>query len=262
MNSLSVHEFGQSNSENTVVLLSSIATTHDAWANQIPVLEEDFRVLTVDHRGHGGSEVARVAPGSTTVQQLCDDIVHALDAHGVNRFTVVGLSLGGALAQWLAANSGRVDRAVFSSTATYLGGEEKWSERTGTARSKGMEAMADGFLENWFTAGFRSEHPEEVERVREMICGIDAEGYAQNGDALAGWDFEDQLGKITCPVLTIAGAEDPSTTPAELEKIARGVSGPVESVVIDPGSHQVAIENPEEFNRALTQFLRDASATL
>lgn len=254
MTTLAVHEFGNPQGE-TVVLLSSIATTHEAWDKIIPALEEDYRVVTVDHRGHGASEVAPIAPGSATVKDLCDDILHALDAAGVNRFTVVGLSLGGALAQYLAATSGRVEKAAFCCTATYLGGEEKWSERTITAREKGMDAMADGFVENWFTEGYREEQPEEVRRIRDMAAGIDAEGYAQCGDALAGWGFADELEKITCPVLTVAGAQDPGTPPAELAKIAEGVSGPVESHVIDPGSHQVAVERPEEFIRVLTQFL-------
>lgn len=256
MTNLSVNEYGLPDAERTVVLLSSIATTHEAWSKQIPVLAEHFRVITVDHRGHGTSEVARVEPGSTTVKLLGDDILHALDAAGVNRFAVVGLSLGGALAQWLAANSGRVERAVFASTATFLGGEEKWSERTATARSEGMEAMADGFMGNWFTDAYREAEPEEVRRIRDMAAGVDAEGYAQNGDALAGWDFDEELSKITCPVLTIAGAQDPSTGPEALTNIASGVAGPVESVVIDPGSHQVAVENPGDFNRALLAFLR------
>lgn len=255
MTTLAVNEFGNPQGE-TVVLLSSIATTHQAWSHVIPALEDDFRVITVDHRGHGASETAPVEPGSTTVEDLCNDILQALDSVGVDRFAIVGLSLGGALAQWLAANSGRVTKAVFCSTATFLGGEEKWSERTETARTKGMEAMADGFMENWFTEAYREEHPDKVRRIRDMSAGIDAEGYAQNGDALAKWDFADQLSSITCPVLTIAGAQDPSTGPEQLAQIAAGVSGPVSSEVIDPGSHQVAVENPDEFNRVLTRFLR------
>ena len=87
-----------------------------------------------------------------------------------------------------------------------------------------------------------------------MILRIDAEGYAQNGDALAGWDFADQLGKITCPVLTVAGKDDAGTGPEQLAEIAAGVSGPVQSAVID-GSHQVAVENPEAFNRVVKGFL-------
>lgn len=263
MTNLEVHEFGQRGaSVETVVLLSSIATTHEAWNEVIAALETDYRVITVDHRGHGASEVARVAPGSTTVEELCNDVIQALDSVGVDRFSIVGLSLGGALAQWIAAFSGRVDKAVFCSTATYLGGEERWSERTAKARGEGMALLADAFVDNWFTPSFIDKRPDEVRRIRDMAAGVDPEGYAQNGDALAGWDFKGELEAITCPVLTIAGAQDPSTGPDALAEIAAGVRGPVESAAIDPGSHQVAVESPEEFNRVLRKFLAGASASL
>lgn len=256
MTHLHVTEHGptEGTPDQTVVLLSSIATTHETWNALIPELAKRFRVVTVDHRGHGQSETAPVAPGSTTVEDLCQDITQALDSVGVNRFHIVGLSLGGALAQWLAAYSGRVEKAVFCATATFLGGEERWTERTTIAREQGMGALADAFIEAWFTEGFRASHPVKVNEVREMILRIDAEGYAQNGDALAGWDFADQLGKITCPVLTVAGKDDAGTGPEQLAEIAAGVSGPVQSAVID-GSHQVAVENPEAFNRVVKGFL-------
>lgn len=253
MTHLHTEEFGNRDAAHTVVLLSSIATTHEAWKKQIPVLADTYRVITVDHRGHGESDTPARSPED--VATLGRDVLAALDEAGVDRFYVVGLSLGGAIAQWLAAHSGRVDKAVFCSTATFLGGEEKWKEKTSTARTDGTVALAGSMMENWFTDTFRQAHADEVRWVQAMVEGVDGEGYAQNGDALATWDFESELGKITCPVLTIAGASDPSTTPEELAKIAAGVSGEVESVVIDPGSHQVAIENPEAFNRALTRFL-------
>ena len=161
-------------------------------------------MITVDHRGHGGSDTPDVQPGTATVEQLAGDILAALDGAGVERFHIVGLSLGGAFAQWIAAHTDRVDKAVFACTATYLGGEEKWSERTRIARTQGMEAMTDGFLENWFTQDFRDANPETIKQVRDMVCSIDAEGYAQNGDALAKWDFASELRKITCPVLTLS----------------------------------------------------------
>ena len=123
MTNLHVEQHGRDSHPSTVVLLSSIGTTGDAWAKQIPVLAHDHRVITVDHRGHGGSETPNCPPGTVTVQQLAEDILAALDAIGVARFHLVGLSLGGALAQWIAANTNRVDKAVFACTATYLGGD-------------------------------------------------------------------------------------------------------------------------------------------
>ncbi|AWB84528.1 alpha/beta fold hydrolase [Corynebacterium liangguodongii] len=242
-------------SPRTVVLLSSIATTLETWRNQAPALAETHRVIALDHLGHGRSPRSQAAPGETTVDDLAANVLATLDGLGVERFSLVGLSLGGALAQYLAATSPRVERAVFCSTAAFLGGPQRWVERTNIARSEGMAALADDMVANWFTATYRAEHPDIVSWVREMIRGIDAEGFAQNGDALAGWDFASRLGEITCPVLTIAGAGDPSTGPEQLAEIASGVAGPVESVVVTPGSHQLALENPEPCTAALVEFL-------
>lgn len=239
----------------TVVLLSSIATTHETWKEQIPALAENYRVIALDHLGHGGSPRSQAAPGETTIDDLARNVLATLDSLGVDTFTVVGLSLGGALAQYLAATSPRVERAVFCATAAFLGGEERWRERTTIAREKGMQELADGMVANWFTETYRIENAAEVERVRDMIRGIDPEGFAQNGDALAGWDFASRLPEIICPVLTIAGADDPSTGPEQLAEIARGVYGAVESVVVTPGSHQVALESPDQVNAALLEFL-------
>ena len=81
MTHLHVTEHGptEGTPDQTVVLLSSIATTHETWNALIPELAKRFRVVTVDHRGHGQSETAPVAPGSTTVEDLCQDITQALD---------------------------------------------------------------------------------------------------------------------------------------------------------------------------------------
>ncbi len=249
-------EFGDPSRGDVVVLLGSIATTHEIWEKQIPALARDHRVIALDHLGHGRSPRSGAAPGETTIDDLASAVLSTLDGLGVERFTVVGLSLGGALAQYLAATSPRVERAVICATATFLGGEERWRERTAIAREQGVQALADGMVENWFTGPFRAAHPDDVERVRQMILGIDPEGFAQNGDALATWDFAARLPEITVPVLTVAGKDDPSTGPDELQKIAAGVSGPVDSVVLEPGSHQVAVENPGEFNEVLLEFLR------
>lgn len=240
MTLLHTQEFGTPDGE-AVVLLSSIATTSEAWSEVIPALS-GYRVITVDHRGHGGSGVPSERP--TEVGTLGRDVLAALDELGVERFSVVGVSLGGAIAQWLAANSGCVDKAVFAATATFLGGEEAWEQKINTALHDGTSGLTPTLMGNWFTESFRAEHPDAVQRVADMIDSVDDEGYAHNGTALATWDFAGELGKITCPVLTIAGASDPTCPPEKLAEIAEGVAGPSQSVVVDPAAHQVAIEKP------------------
>lgn len=247
---------GNESSEKTVVLLPSIGTTHEAWEPQLPALEDDFRVVRIDHRGHGGSPTPAVDLGMTTVDDLASDVLETLMSLGIEKCAVVGLSMGGAVAQYLAATSDRVERAVFCSTATFLGGAGKWLERSDTARNDGMGSIVDPTVDNWFTDGFKEEHPEIVDKFKAMVGSVDPEAYAQCGDALAKWGFDERLQEITVPVLTIAGAQDPSTGPDKLREIAEGVTGPTTQIVIDPGSHQVGAEQPGMFNEAVVEFLK------
>lgn len=240
----------------TVVLLPSIGTTVEAWAPTIEALSPDYTVIAIDHRGHGESPTPAVDLGMTTVDDLAADVLETLNSLEVDHFTIVGLSMGGAIAQYLAATSDRVDAAVFASTATFLGGAGKWQERSATARGEGMGPIVDPTVDNWFTDGFKQDHPEVVQKFKDMVGSVDPEAYAQCGDALAKWGFEERLQLISCPVLTIAGADDPSTGPDQLKEIANGVTGPTTTVVIESASHQVANEQPEEFNEALLSFLK------
>lgn len=247
---------GNESSDRTVVLLPSIGTTHKAWDRQLPALEEEFTVVRIDHRGHGGSPVPAVNLGMTTVDDLAGDVVETLNSLGTKSCAIVGLSMGGAIAQYLAAASDLVERAVFAATATFLGGPGKWQERSDTARTSGMSSIVDPTVDNWFTEDFKNAHPEIIDEFKEMVGSVDPEAYAQCGDALAKWGFDERLQEITVPVLTIAGAQDPSTGPDKLRAICEGVTGPCEQIVIDPASHQVAAQQPDMFNEALLDFLR------
>ena len=246
---------GNENSDKTVVLLPSIGTTHKAWDAQLPALEPDFTVVRIDHRGHGESPTPAIDMGMASVDDLASDVLETLSSLGIESCALVGLSMGGAIAQYLAATSDRVERAVFCSTATFLGGAGKWQERSDTARTEGMASIVDPTVDNWFTDGFKAEHPEIVDSFKEMVASVDPEAYAQCGDALAKWGFEERLQEITVPVLTIAGAQDPSTGPDKLREIAEGITSSAEQIVIDSASHQVAAEQPEQFNDALLTFL-------
>ena len=246
---------GNESSEKTVVLLPSIGTTHEAWEPQLPALEDTYRVVRIDHRGHGGSPTPAIDLGMTSVDDLAQDVLETLNSLGIERCTVVGLSMGGAVAQYLAATSDRIERAVFASTATFLGGAGKWQERSDTARTSGMDSIVDPTVDNWFTEGFKEREVGVVDKFKAMVGSVDPEAYAQCGDALAKWGFDERLQEITVPVLTIAGADDPSTGPKQHQEIAAGVTGEAECVVIDDASHQVGTEQPDKFNEALLAFL-------
>ena len=132
----------------TVVLCGSLGSTSEMWDAQRPALA-GRRVVVVEHPGHGGAPVTRVA----TVRDLA---ARVLEQVGDGDFSFVGLSLGGAVGMQLALEAPkRVERLVLSCTAARFGDPQQWLERAATVRSEGLEAIVDAVLGRWFTPAFR-----------------------------------------------------------------------------------------------------------
>lgn len=240
-----------------VVFLGSIASTTDMWLPQLDSLARDFRVIAIDHPGHGQSPDPQALPGETTINDLANNVLDTLDALGVDEFDVVGLSLGGAIAQYLTATSGRVTKAVFMCTAANFGGPDRWAPRAEETRAEGMSARAQSAIELWLTPEFRAKRPALTDALTRTILSTRGEGYAACADALAGWDYTEDLGTITVPVLTISGAVDSSTPPEVVHAIAERVSGEAQSITLSGGGHVPTIEVPDEVTRALRTFLSE-----
>src|SRR5699024_12005468 len=96
--------------QSTLVFIGSIGSTVDMWLPQLDALSDVFRVIAVDHRGHGQSPVIE---GSACIADLASDVQETIEKLGVDDYGVIGLSLGGAVAQYLAANDPKVTSAAF-----------------------------------------------------------------------------------------------------------------------------------------------------
>ncbi len=93
-----------------------------------------------------------------------------LDAVGAGRFSFCGISLGGAVGMWLAANEpARIDRLVLACTSARFGSPEAWRERAALVRAEGTAAVADAALDRWFTPRFEARAP-----YREMLLATPA----------------------------------------------------------------------------------------
>lgn len=234
--------------QGTLVFIGSIGSTVDMWLPQLDALSDAFRVIAVDHRGHGQSPVIE---GPASIADLAGDVQETIGKLGVEAYGVVGLSLGGAVAQYLAANDPKVTSAALLCTAPKFGTPESWHERARTVRADSTAALADAVVGRWFSEGWIADHPASTAFYRDMIANTPAEGYAACSEALADWDFADQLGSITVPVLVLAGADDPSTPPEVLKEIGDKVAGESTYVEISPGAHVPTIEAPQEVTDAL-----------
>lgn len=235
-----------------VVLSNSLGSTHRMWDAQLDALEDRFRVVRYDTRGHGGSPVPN---GPYTIDDLADDVVALLDRLGIERAHVVGLSLGGMTGMRLAArNPDRVDRIALLCTGAQLPPASAWSERAALVRAAGSAAVAAAVVERWFTAGYLAAHPDVRIELEHMVAATPAQGYAGCCDAIAELDLREQLSTITAPTLAIAGADDPATPPVRLEEIAAGIPDS-KLLVVQQAAHLANAEQPGIITPALIAHL-------
>ncbi len=229
-----------------LVLSGSIGSTTEMWEPQLPALagfdarsrstiRDTARRLSPPGRSRSPTSAAPSSPRSTTAassaRQLC------------------GLSLGGAVCMWLAANAPeRVDRLVLACTRAWFDGPEGWAERAAAVRAGGVEAIADAVLERWFTPAFRDRA-----RWRAMMTSIDPEGYARCCEVLGDTDLREDVRRIEAPTLVLTGADDEAIEPEETELLVSRI--PDARHVEVPGAHLPNIEHPAPFSDALVSFL-------
>jgi len=226
----------------TVVLCGSLGSTWAMWDPQRPVLA-GRRIVVAQHPGHGGAPVVDVA----NVRDLAARVLAEVDDES---FSFVGLSLGGAVGMQLAHDvPDRVERLVLACTSARFGDPQQWLDRAATVRSEGLGAIVDAVLARWFTPAF-----DDVARWREMFLSADPEGYARCCEVVAAWDAREAIARITAPTLAIAGAEDPSTPPEHLERIAEAIPG-ARLEVLEGAAHLANVERADEFNRLLEEWL-------
>ncbi|GFG85590.1 3-oxoadipate enol-lactonase [Mycolicibacter algericus] len=238
-----------------VVLSNSLGSTHRMWDVQIGALEERFRVVRYDTRGHGRSPVPA---GPYTIDDLADDIVALLDRLGVQRAHLIGLSLGGMTGMRVAArNPERIDRLALLCTAAHMPPATAWQQRAATVRAQGAGVVAAAVVQRWFTPDYLAAHPDVRAESEAMVAATPAEGYAGCCEVIADMDLRADLASITAPTLAIAGADDPATPPEKLDAIATGVkSGRL--LVVPHAAHLANAEQPDIVTPALIEHLEQS----
>ncbi|HVU79428.1 MAG TPA: alpha/beta fold hydrolase [Gaiellaceae bacterium] len=222
----------------TLVLYGSLGSTAAMWEPQAPL----GAALAVELPGHG----AEPLHDEVSVESLAQRVLDRVEG----RFSLVGLSLGGAVAMRVAATAPeRVERLALACTSPDFGDPALWLERAATVRRDGLESIVDAVLGRWFTPSF-----PHVARYREMFVSIDREGYARCCEALAGWDGRDDLRRIEAPTLVLAGAGDPTSPPAHAGEIGTLVRDS-RVAVIEGARHLANVERADEFNRLLKEHL-------
>lgn len=235
-----------------LLLGPSLGTDLGLFDAQAAALAGPYRVVRFDLRGHGGTPAV---PGPYAIGDLAGDVLALADALGIGRFHYAGVSIGGAIGQWLAIHHGeRLHTLTVCASAARFADPDSWPARAATVRAQGTEAMVASRPGTWFTHAFARAQPTEAERLLAMLRATTAEGYAGCCEAIGAFDARAELGRIAVPTLVIAGADDPATPPDMVREIADGVGG-AEFLVVPDAAHLVNAERPEPVTDALAAHL-------
>jgi 3-oxoadipate enol-lactonase / 4-carboxymuconolactone decarboxylase len=235
-----------------LVLLGPLGTTTSVWDRQVPALRAWFRVLRTEHPGHGG---AGVPAGEGTVEALGQRLVATLDRLDVDTAHVAGLSLGGLVGIWLAANHpGRVDRLVLACTAGRFNAAESYRQRAAVVRVHGTGELVPAALSRWFTEPFALRHPELATQYAAMLAAVAPEGYAYCCEAIANANLSPDLARIEARALVVGGALDPVIPPDLAATTMSAIPG-ASLCVLAGGAHLVNVEQPDSFNDVVLRHL-------
>lgn len=234
-----------------VVFANSLGTDFHLWDPVLPYLPKGLRIIRYDKRGHG---LSGCPDAPYTMGALIRDAEQLLDHLEVKDCLFVGLSIGGMIAQGLAIKRLDLIRTlVLSNTAAKIGTRALWADRIEAVRKGGIESVADAVMERWFSAAFRNT--PEIGLWRNMLVRQPDEGYIGCSAAISHTDFYTATAGLRLPTLGIAGSEDGSTPPDLVRETVDLIPGSEFHLVRNAG-HLPCVEQPEEFARVLTEFIR------
>ncbi len=235
-----------------LVLLHAFPLNRSMWEDQEKALSSQFRVITIDLRGHGESD----APlWHYTLNQAADDIRGLLDHLSIKQAVFIGLSMGGYISfAFYRKYAERVKALVLADTraqADTEDGKRARFEMAQIAYKQGARAIADIMVPKLLSPTTIQTRPELVQRVRAMIEGNQVSGIA--GDLMAMAERADSqplLPRISCPTQIIVGERDIPTPLSDAQLMADRI--PNASLAVMPGAgHLSNLEQPELFSEAI-----------
>jgi len=242
-----------------VLLLHGLgATARLNWGPSFRPLSRHFRVLALDHRGHGrGLRTPRFR-----LEDCADDAVHAAEALGVPRLLAVGYSMGGPIASlaWRRHRE-RVAGLVLCATARHfatrgMARTSRWLVPLAAGGARLVPALAHRRLLARMLA--RIEHPELRERVTEEFAGHHPATVIQAAGAVGGFASHDWIGSVDVPVAVVVTTRDTLVPPVRQRGLAASLPGA--NVLEVDADHDACVAAADRFAPALVAACLDVAA--
>lgn len=238
-----------------LLLIMGLGTDSRMWMMQVPAFANTYKVITLDNRGVGKSSTP---PGPYTMEQMASDALAVLDAAGAERAHVVGISMGGAIAQHLALLAPERVRSLVLA-ATWAGKNSYFERMTAVqaqlVASAGREALIKASMLWLFTPKMIIERPDMVSMVEQAALRFQAplEGLIAQGVACGLHDVRDRLPALRIPTLVMVGRRDTLVPPELSDELAALIPG-AQAARLET-AHAFNIEETEVFNRTVLEFV-------
>ncbi|MEX2272202.1 MAG: alpha/beta fold hydrolase [Vicinamibacterales bacterium] len=250
----------QSGAGEPLVLLHPFPLDANYWSPQLAAPPAGWRLLAPDLRGFG-TQGAGDAP-VTSLDDYARDVIAMLDAHGIDRAVIGGVSMGGYVAVAMLRHApGRMRALVLANTRIDADPPESRANRQKMLDLIAREGSAGVAREmpRLLSETTERERPELKARLRAAIADAPAEGLAAAVRAMMTRpDSTDVAAAFEGPALIVSGAED-ALTPPPLQQAMHEVMTRSRLEVIDAAGHLASLERPEAFNALLQRFLHSLS---
>jgi 3-oxoadipate enol-lactonase len=237
-----------------VLLINPLGTTLEMWDPYVEALVAHNWVVRFDLRGHGRS-VEEV--GAYDVADLGADAIAVLDALDIPRAHVVGASLGGLAATWMASeHPDRVDRLVLAGTSCRLGPDRWWERTIENINAGGLRSVCEHLESVFFSPEWVAAMPEEAEAARDMLLATPTDAYLAGAGCIMRADVTENLAGIRAATLVVVGENDPVLHHHPATDLLDGIRDS-EAVQVGGARHRVLLEQPEAIAGVVTEFLTD-----
>lgn len=247
-----------------LILIRGLGSNADHWYAQVPEFSKHYQVITFDNRG-----IARSGDpgGALTIQEMAADTIALMDALQIERAHVLGLSMGGMIAQEIAINHPQRVRGLVL-VVTHAGGDQqvKASDEVietvqGMTLDDSLEARVKA-VAVFFASRTLTDRPDLLQEYAAVSATYPAspEILKRQMEAVANHDAHDRLSKIEAQTLVLTGAEDILIPIENATLLADGIPRS-ELLVVEGGGHQILVEQPEACNHAVLEFLQKVDAT-
>ena len=242
--------------QHTLLFLHGLGGNHNNWQPQLDAFANDYQCVAWTMPGFGTSSPL----DEMTWPALADAAAALLDEVAAEHTTVIGLSMGGYIAQQLAVqHRDRIDRVVLAATSAHFGrGNTEFIESFLTTRlkpiieGKSPADLAPGFVPNLFS----DDAPQQaIDNTVASMSQISPDAYRRALECLVTWDFREQLSELRQPTLCMAGANDRTAPVKAMQALADQLpQGAL--VTIENCNHLMNLDHPDAFNAAIQAFLQ------